>query len=171
LEEEKGRYDLHQNNFGDEGYEQFLYRSVQQLKQHTEITGAILDYGCGPNPVLASLIQNKYLTPVDYYDPIYHPNIELQNEKYHIIFCTEVVEHFRNPAEEWKKMIDLASTNAYFVIMTECYDSLERFETWYYTRDPTHVAFYNEETMNWLARNFQLKRVHSNDKRVFIFQK
>jgi hypothetical protein len=171
FDEEKKRYDLHNNNFGDEGYEQFLFRSVQQLTYHTEIKGKILDYGCGPNPVLAKIIQDKFQIHVDYYDPIYYPNPNLQNIKYDIIFCTEVIEHFRTPSAEWKKMLAITKQNAYLAIMTECYDNLEQFETWYYTGDPTHISFYNDETMNWIAAHFNLTRLHSEDKRVFLFQK
>ena len=30
----------------------------------------------------------------------------------------------------------------------------DRFATWHYRRDPTHVVFYREETFAWLAAHF-----------------
>ena len=37
-------------------------------------------------------------------------------------------------------------------VMTEFCQPARPFSSWHYLRDPTHVCFYSENTMRWLAR-------------------
>jgi len=39
-------------------------------------------------------------------------------------------------------------------IMTQRAREAERFPTWHYVRDPTHVAFFSADTFRWLAHRW-----------------
>jgi hypothetical protein len=38
--------------------------------------------------------------------------------------------------------------------MTQIQTEDDRFMTWWYVRDPTHVCFYKRETMQWIGRRW-----------------
>jgi len=44
------------------------------------------------------------------------------------------------------------------------------FKEWWYHRDATHVCFYRQETMEWIARRFGWRVVFPL-KNVILFQK
>ena len=44
---------------------------------------------------------------------------------------------------------------AYLGIMTKRVIDQQRFATWHYKNDPTHVCFYSVETFQWLANLWQ----------------
>jgi len=48
----------------------------------------------------------------------------------------------------------LLKPDGWLGVMTEIQDDDAAFATWWYLRDPTHVAFYRRETMTWIAQNF-----------------
>ena len=52
-----------------------------------------------------------------------------------ILLLAEVVEHFFNPYQEFKRLDDLLKINSWLGIMTSFYDKSINFEDWYYRRD------------------------------------
>jgi hypothetical protein len=42
------------------------------------------------------------------------------------------------------------------------------FSTWHYKNDPTHIAFYSEQTFAWLAQQWQLKLEIIDNDVVFL---
>ncbi len=56
-------------------------------------------------------------------------------------------------------------------LMTDTWQSIEKFGTWHYIRDFTHVCFYNILTMSWLAEKYGMSLIYTDSRRVFIFQK
>ena len=128
-----------------------------------------LDFGCGPGPALADiLVKDGY--EVDLYDPFFFPNQNIFSNQYDFITCTETVEHFHNPFEEFKKLDDLLIKGGLLGIMTNFLTEEEAFEKWYYRRDPTHVTFYSEETFEVIGeqRNWELEII---SKDIVIFKK
>lgn len=103
-EVEKQEYDLHENSFEDEGYRKFLGKVLTPLTpfikdmKFGELRG--LDFGCGPAPVLASMLEEEGVR-MNMYDPFYAHNLSVLEQSYDIVTCTEAIEHFHAPHVEW----------------------------------------------------------------------
>jgi len=167
--EEKMRYDKHQNNSIEEGYKAFLYQVIDPLLNRIKPESKGLDIGCGPFPALAKLLEKEKFK-VAIYDPFYENNDLVFTKKYDFITLTEVVEHMYNPANEFKRIIALLKPKAYLAIMTSMTDNIDDFESWYYKNDETHVCFYANATMKYLAQKYNLS-LEIISERVVIFQK
>ena len=157
---EKKRYDQHENNFNDVGYENHLNQILLPLSSYVKKEEIGLDYGCGRTNQIEILAARMDLK-MNSYDPIYRPDNLKINLKYDFITSTEVVEHFRDPKTEWIKMLDLVKTGGFIAIMTQQHeaaiDNYEKFKKWWYIRDITHVVFYSEKTFRWIEEYFNLK--------------
>jgi len=69
-EDQKAAYDLHENHAEDEGYRQFLSRLTRPLLNQLEPGQKGLDFGCGPGPALAAILNEKGFH-TDCFDPFY----------------------------------------------------------------------------------------------------
>lgn len=168
-DEEKKRYSFHQNSIDDEGYVAFLGRVIEPSMQYLNAGMNGLDYGCGPNPVLAKLVEDKGLK-CDYYDPFFFPECKA-DAKYDFIFATECFEHFFNSRKEVEKICAMLSSNGILGIMTELMGDSTDFATWYYKNDPTHVCFYSNETINYICQTYNFKQLYNDNHRVIILRK
>lgn len=74
-------------------------------------------------------------------------------DTYDFISCTEVVEHFHRPADEFRRPDRLLASGGWLAVMTCLQTDDTRFANWHYRRDPTHVVFYREVTFQRLARH------------------
>lgn len=148
---EKSEYDKHENSFEDDGYRTFLSKLLTPLSIYIKPGSSALDFGCGPAPVLAELLKEKGLE-VSIYDPFYADNIEILEQSFDVITCTEAIEHFHQPAKEWSLFNSMLKPNGILAIMTKRVLSKERFKQWHYKNDPTHVSFFSEATFNYLAQ-------------------
>ncbi|PKO95335.1 MAG: class I SAM-dependent methyltransferase [Bacteroidetes bacterium HGW-Bacteroidetes-7] len=166
--EEKKRYDQHNNHDGDPGYTNHLKRVIEPSLKYLKTGMVGVDYGCGPRPVLSSIIE-EYGYRCDYYDPYFFP--ETIDNEYDFIFSTEVFEHFFNPKKEIEKIVLKLKDNGILAIMTEMWNDIDSFKNWYYIRDNTHVCFYNFETMQYICKQFNLEILLTDNKRITIFQK
>ena len=154
-EEEKSHYDQHENNPADEGYRKFLSQVSDPLKVRLSPNAEILDFGAGPGPALAAMMEEAG-HHVSIYDPFYAPDISVLQQVYDVVMATEVVEHFHEPADGFQQMIALLKPAGVLAIMTNLQDDDAAFAHWYYRRDPTHVAFYREETLAYIAHHHGL---------------
>lgn len=152
IEAEHAEYALHQNTHDDPGYRAFLARVVTPLLQRLPPARSGLDYGCGPGPVLAGMLREAGHT-VALYDPLFHPDGAALDATYDFITCTEVAEHFHDPAAEFRRLDGLLRRGGWLALMTRFQTDDARFAQWHYRRDPTHVVFYRETTLRWLARH------------------
>ena len=168
IQDEKERYMHHQNTEEDQGYVQFLMQVVEPLMGLSPSGSLGLDYGCGPNPVLAKVL-HKAGYECDYYDPLFYPH--LKNKAYDFITATECFEHFHRPGDEIKNILDHLKTGGMLAIMTKTWTTIDRLAAWYYLRDFTHVSLYHHETMHWLCEEFGLEMVYSDQLRVYVFRK
>ena len=150
---EYARYCEHDNSPEHPGYRKFLNKLAQPLLQRLPAQQAGLDYGCGPGPVLAMLLREAGHT-VQLYDPFFAPHPEVLQKRYAFITCTEVVEHFHRPYEEFAFLDRLLRPGGILGIMTSFQTQDDRFGHWSYRRDPTHVTFYKEATFWRLAEIF-----------------
>lgn len=112
-----------------------------------------LDYGCGPGPTLSVMLEERGFA-MEIYDPFFAPEAGVLQRCYDFITCTETVEHFHSPADEFNQLNRLLRPGSWLGVMTEMMPEEGAFADWYYVRDPTHVCFYRRQTMDWLARNY-----------------
>ena len=148
---EKAEYDRHQNRIGDPGYRSFLQPAVHAVAERLAPGAAILDYGCGPGPALGAMLEERGYR-VSLYDPIYRPDATALDGPYDAITCTEVVEHFHDPAGQFERIDALLRRGGWLIVMTRFQTDDSRFVGWHYRRDPTHVVFYRPETFMLLGR-------------------
>ena len=166
--QEKAHYDWHQNDVDDQGYQQFLSRLSAPLLTRLRPASSLLDFGAGPGPALAAMMRNKG-HDVAIYDPFYAPDPSVLEAKYDGVMATEVVEHFHHPRKEFDRMVSLLNPGGWLAVMTTLQDDDAAFATWYYRRDPTHVAFYREETFAHIAKAYGL-RLWRPSRNVALFQ-
>jgi len=147
---ERREYDLHRNNVEDPGYRRFLARLAGPLLERLAPGSAGLDYGCGPGPALAAMLEAAGHR-VQLWDPIFHPDAAPLEQDYDFVTCTEVVEHMHDPAAEFRRLDALLRPGGLLGIMTLFQTDDDRFAGWHYRRDPTHVVFYRKSTLAFIA--------------------
>lgn len=164
---EKAIYDYHQNQSEDAGYRQFLSRLAEPLSSRLPTGACGLDYGCGPGPLLAKMFREQGHTMCTF-DPYYAKQPETLQSQYDFVTCTEVVEHFRQPSQEFPRLFELLKPNGHLGIMTKLVIDADAFSRWHYKNDKTHVSFFSEHTLQWLAVTYR-SRLEIIGKDVIIF--
>ena len=164
--DEKKRYDLHRNDPSDVGYRQFLNKLVSALAPLLPAGGRGLDYGSGPGPTLSKLFTDLDFS-MQIFDPFYANDQTRLHDTYDFITCTETIEHFNNPKQEWELLLKLVRRRGWIGIMTSLLESPISFSSWYYKNDLTHICFYSQETFNWLAVKYDLE-VHFHGTSVIL---
>ena len=149
-DDELAEYLRHENDPGDSGYRRFLSKLADPLLERLPPSSHGLDYGCGPGPALAAMLCEAGHT-VALHDPFFRPDAAVLDGLYDFVTCTEVVEHFHRPAEEFDRLDRLLAPGGWLGVMT-CFQTDDaRFAGWHYRRDPTHVVFYRETTLRHVA--------------------
>jgi SAM-dependent methyltransferase len=152
-EEEIARYRNHRNDERDAAYLDFLSRLARPVIERTPVGARGVDYGSGPSPALAQIMERSG-RPTLAYDPAFRPDVRLQEGIYDFITCSEVLEHVHEPMALLERFRVLVKPGGIIGIMTSWRDRSVPFGDWYYQRDPTHVCFYSEATMRWIAERF-----------------
>ena len=166
--EEESRYHFHQNDADDAPYVEFLQQAVTPALPLLQPGMHGLDFGSGKVPVLPELLAAHGLR-CDVYDPFFFP--ELPERTFDFLFATEVIEHFYYPARDWNRMISLLNPGGILVAMTAPWTEEIDFPLWGYASDRTHVAFYHEATLAWIARAFAVERLDSGNPRVALYRR
>jgi 2-polyprenyl-3-methyl-5-hydroxy-6-metoxy-1,4-benzoquinol methylase len=167
-EEEKFRYEQHNNSIEDEGYVQFLMQAIEPALKLFQQNSKGLDYGCGPGPTLSRLLQQRGYACQNY-DPIFFP--KLPQGPFDFIFATECFEHFFDPAKEIEQLSRLLKNGACLVVMTSLWDKKTDFSNWHYTQDNTHVVFFHENTIQYIAHKYGFEIIFNDYKRIIILRK
>jgi hypothetical protein len=167
--DERARYETHDNNPADPRYRAFLDRVAIPLAERLEPAMEGLDYGSGPGPTLSTMMTERGF-PTAVYDPFFAHDRAALARTYDFITCTETVEHFFHPGDEFRRLEQLLRRPGWLAVMTQMLEHDDGFETWWYARDPTHVCFYRAETLEWIAQahGWSLERVAPT---VAIFEK
>jgi hypothetical protein len=79
-----------------------------------------------------------------------------KGEKYHLITCFECFEHFNNPIEETKKILELSEN---LIFSTELIPKpLPKIDDWWYyaPEHGQHIAFYSKKSFEILAQKLSL---------------
>lgn len=168
-EEEHKRYATHNNNPEDEHYRAFLNRVMEPMLSHLSSKTSGLDFGSGPGPTLSIMFEENGFN-MSIYDPYFANEPAVLETQYDFVTATEVVEHFYTPSQSWVQLIQLTKPGGHIGIMTELVTESVNFENWYYKNDDTHVSFYSETTIHWIARHYSLEILHL-DSRVILFRK
>ena len=166
---EKKHYLKHNNKIDENGYKNFLLKLINPIRNKICADDIGLDYGCGYAPALAYILKQDGIN-IELYDPFFFPNKSVFLRKFNFITCTEVIEHFFNPNREFKKIDSILARNSFLAVMTTFIPENEKFEDWYYRRDPTHVVFYNEKTFEIIASQRKWKTEYP-EKNIIIFKK
>ena len=150
---ELARYRLHENSPDDPGYRAFLARLVEPLVAAVTPGSEGLDFGCGPGPTLSVMLRERGLACA-LHDALFSPNPGALARTWDFVACTEVVEHFREPAASWRELLSLVRPGGVLGVMTQPLTGPReaRFTDWAYARDPTHLALHRPRTLDWLAR-------------------
>jgi len=174
-EKEIERYLQHDNSLENPGYVKMFQDKIEIVKNVCPDARKALDYGCGYEPVLQTLLSRAGYE-ADGYDINFFPRAGLQ-PGYDLIISTETFEHFKEPGREIDRIVALLSPRSCLAVMTRFYPeedgcvSREGFQNWYYPRDPTHVAFYSPGTFAWVAQDRGLKIVFANPKDFVILRR
>jgi len=154
--EEKARYDQHNNDSEDPRYRQYFQSVVDEILIHQTPHSLGLDFGCGATTLMEELLVAKGMT-VDSYDKFYRPDETIWSKKYDFIILSEVIEHLSDPMGTMRALRMLLRENGSFYIRTRFYpDEKSAFQNWYYKQDQTHINFFSEDSMTWLARELGL---------------
>jgi SAM-dependent methyltransferase len=166
---ELARYETHDNHPDDPRYRAFLSRLFDPLVSKLPEGAKGLDYGAGPGPALQAMLNEAgFSTAV--YDPFFAPDPAPLAQRYDFVTCTETVEHFYDPAGEFRTFDRLLRPGGWLGVMTDMMEADTKLESWYYLRDPTHVVLYSHRTMAWIAQEFgwSVEHPHPN---VALFRK
>ena len=167
--DEKSRYDLHQNNPEDEHYRAFLSRVFNPVMDCIKPGAKGLDFGCGPGPTLSLMFEEKGHS-VDLFDKYYANNSDIFKNQYDFITATEVAEHLDEPGKELNRLFGLLNPGGVLAVMTSMLSQEIDFSSWYYKDDPTHICFFSQKTMNYLAKKWGAQ-IKFYDKDVVLFFK
>lgn len=168
--DEKARYDLHDNNPNDDGYKQFLSQLLTPMLSLLKSGDKGLDFGSGPEPALAALFRSHQFN-VALYDPFFANTPQVLSRQYNFITASEVIEHLHNPAVVFEQLFEMLSTGGVLGVMTKNQVSKSAFPNWWYKNDPTHVCFYSEATFTWIQQKWKLNiEYHKGDVTIFSKQ-
>ncbi|GAA0783880.1 class I SAM-dependent methyltransferase [Marinobacterium sediminicola] len=167
--DEKAVYDDHENEIDDPGYRRFLSRTFDEVLKRKPAPARGLDFGCGPGPALVAMAQEAGYRMAQY-DKYFHPDEAALTGQYDFITSTEVVEHLSEPLPILDRLWSLLAPGGLLVLQTKRVLDDERFRSWHYRNDPTHITFFAEASFNWLGERWSSnpKYPHAD---VVCFQK
>lgn len=168
LADEKAIYDYHENDPQDPHYRSFLDRAAVPLQSRLHSGAQGLDFGSGPGPTLSLMLTERGF-PCAIYDVFYAPDTKVLNTTYDYITCTEVIEHIAAPADVLEQLLQCLKPGGWLVLMTKRWRDLAQFKGWNYRNDPTHISFFHQHTIDWLACHWSLRIDYLSDD-VVIFQ-
>lgn len=169
LGKEKARYEEHNNDIKNTGYQKFVTPIVDEVLKNHINQEVWLDFWAGTWPVISHLLWQKWFN-LCLYDPFFHNEPKLLLQKYDFIIACEVIEHFHNPKKEFELLHSLLRPNGKLYIMTDLYSPEIDFSNWYYKNDKTHVFFYTEQAFKWIQDNWNLKK-YTRKERCIILEK
>ncbi len=167
FEQEKERYESHNNDVNDVRYQQFTSPITVYILENYTSKHLGLDFGCGTGPVISEQLK-KHDFQIKLYDPFFYPDESYLDFQYDYIFSCEVFEHFYHPKKEIEKLLNILKPSGKLLIMTHQYDGVIAFPKWYYRKDPTHVFIYTLKTFEYIAKKFQLKIEFQNNRFVVL---
>lgn len=149
--DEKKRYDTHENNEDDLRYREYLTKITTAIIPFLGADATGLDFGCGASTLLSKIFLESGFV-VDSYDLYYHSDQKFRAKTYDFIVLSEVIEHLSDPIGGLEGLKLLLKPGGQFFIKTKYLPpQKEMFGNWFYKNDPTHIQFFNHQSMEKLA--------------------
>jgi SAM-dependent methyltransferase len=148
-EEEKLRYEAHNNNVDDPGYQRFVEPITSGVIETCSNKHKGLDFGSGTGSAVAKFLKERGYD-ITLYDPLFCDCPKVLTKKYDFVVCCEVIEHFHFPKKEFELLRSLLNPGGILFCMTDLYSEKTDFLKWYYKDDSTHVFFYHQNTFEWI---------------------
>jgi len=167
-QDEKERYEKHNNDVNDPRYQKFVSPIAEQIIRHHTQHEHGLDFGSGTGPVITKLLRDKGYQ-INTYDPFFNDDHSVLEYTYHYIACCEVAEHFHHPYIEFKRLRNLLKPGAKLYCMTEIYQPGIPFQSWNYKNDETHVIFYHRKALEWIARHLSFSNLIIHNDQMITF--
>ncbi|MDD3027822.1 MAG: class I SAM-dependent methyltransferase [Erysipelotrichaceae bacterium] len=172
-DEELKIYNNHNNSIDDPRYVAYFKKFIDEAIVATGRnfkTG--FDFGSGPSPVLATILERDYGIEMEIYDLNYAPEKVYLGKKYDLVTCTEVIEHLENPQEYFDLLAGLMKQDSLLALMTLFHpDNEADFLDWHYIRDRTHISLFSPKAFAFLGAKSGLEVVYHNDYRYITFKK
>ncbi len=166
------KYLEHDNSLENEGYVQMFESFIDwTLTSLDRPPRSVLDYGSGPEPVLAELLRRRGFS-VQIYDKYFAPTPPKAGETFDLITCTEVIEHTADPLAFLRTLLAHLNVGGYVSLMTLFHaDDLDAYLSWWYRRDPTHLCFFTPTTFETLAAQCGAAVKTHDEKRRILMRK
>lgn len=171
-EKEKAQYDYHENTIEQEGYVEFFKKFINNAVIPFLIGDVGLDFGSGPEPVLAQVMLRDYNRHIDFYDLYYQPEKIYENKIYDYIISTEVMEHLQDPMKIIRILYKHLKVGGTLSIMTLFHENnTEQFLKWWYRRDVTHISFFTPQTFKVISKKTGFEIIYTDNKRYITLKK
>ena len=169
--DERQRYTQHNNTLDNPGYVKMFTDFIDTgLTPFLSGARTVLDFGCGPGPVLAHLLRERGMS-VDLYDTYFYPDTGYTHKRYDIITMTEVIEHLADPAGTLRNLSSLLSSGGVIAIMTHFYNgNIDTFLNWWYRLDNTHIGFFSHRTFRVLADRCGCDVIFTDKRKICILR-
>lgn len=167
-DQEKQRYDAHENNSSDPRYRSYLVKISESIRPYLKTGDQGLDFGSGKSTLLAEL-----LMPFEtkFFDIYYHPDHEVLDFQYDFIILSEVIEHLRDLRTTMLYLRERLKPTGKLFIKTKFYPTKdEDFKTWFYKRDLTHVAFFDQSSFYKLGEILNLEKFQEIGEDLYLFK-
>jgi hypothetical protein len=164
---ERERYLLHRNDVRDPGYRGFVRPLFEAVAARVPAGSAGLDFGCGRASALGHMLGAAGYR-MRAFDPHFAPDRASREQPCDFVVACEVIEHLRAPHEEVAALRALLSPGGWLGVMTLLHSPQVDFATWYYRRDPTHIAFYSAVTFDWIRERFGFRTLERAGERVVL---
>ncbi|MDQ1884969.1 class I SAM-dependent methyltransferase [Aeromonas salmonicida] len=151
---EKAVYDGHDNQVDDPRYRHFLMRAFGEVLSRVLPPASGLDFGCGPGPALIAMGREAGYQMAGY-DKFYADLPDLLTRQYDFIISTEVIEHIADPRAALDVLWGCLKPGGILVLQTQRVLDDDRFKTWRYRHDPTHIVFFAEASFRAVAIRWQ----------------
>lgn len=178
--EESERYQFHENDINDSGYQNYLSEVLSPLKEYFLENGREplyhLDFGSGKSTTTEQILKKWKLTSeTSYsYDLYFSPEKRPASMAvFDLVTAIEVVEHFRDPKASWKELLGFLRKGSYLFVGTQVFQKdlgEKAFSDWWYKNDPTHVSIYSCESLKHIAAEFGLELLKTDEKKYFLWR-
>ncbi len=166
---EKARYETHENTMNNAGYVAMFERFLTILATCAPDVRTVLDYGCGPGPVLVELLRRRGYR-AEGFDPYFACDTDL-SRSFDAVVSTETFEHFARPGREMERLSRLVRPGGVLAVMTLFHPGRASLADWWYMRDKTHVAFYSHATLHWIGRRFGFDVVFQEPNNIIVMRR
>jgi len=169
--EERARYLKHNNSRENTGYVDYLNSIISGwILPRKENVSQILDFGSGPVPVFASLLE-EHGFQVSLYDPFFAPREVNLEKTYQMITFIEVIEHVKDPIDVLEKVKSLIPQGSCILIATLLYTDKTNFPAWWYRMDSTHRGFFSEKTFGIISKLLSFTGCSVFENRIILLRK